>query len=388
MSKSSLKIMFKAAMYKDDYGLEVSVGLPQAASHPIPAKTIETVSEDDLSRHLAELKSKGYVQAHNISPNFKGGGQTLRNEGHLEIKVTKVEERYFGHLSIADVLSPRGPLDITGMSPEQIKVEADCWFWNNIFADEVSEINHPRAVLRYIAEDEIRQEDVLAAGGEGKSEGVREEACKANKKKSLNEIYVLIERAKVVKEKDLQAVRLQELLNGDVLEYGSSNKIVGMELGRKYRVRNNGGDGVGEFGGTRVANEVASCFDTMRREVDKERTEIDIDHELQISGCKYFADQLLMLGNYEFYPKDPGEPLKWKHFHFALKGVNKNWKEAVEELFKEARLKRSQTKGDDISLIDGKMSAKTNGVVDSSIPIENPDLSGYTIDSDAAKREA
>ncbi|KAF6154677.1 hypothetical protein GIB67_000561 [Kingdonia uniflora] len=45
---------------------------------------------------------------------------------------------------------------------------ADCWLWYGIFADEVLEIRHVnnrRDVLRYIAEDEIRQEDILAAGG-------------------------------------------------------------------------------------------------------------------------------------------------------------------------------------------------------------------------------
>ncbi len=43
----------------DDYGLEVSVGLPQAASHVPVSETASTVSEDDLSRRLAELKSRG-----------------------------------------------------------------------------------------------------------------------------------------------------------------------------------------------------------------------------------------------------------------------------------------------------------------------------------------
>ncbi|KAK9091140.1 hypothetical protein Sjap_024317 [Stephania japonica] len=43
----------------DDYGLEVSVGLPQAAAHAIPVKAPEKVDEDDLSRRLAELKARG-----------------------------------------------------------------------------------------------------------------------------------------------------------------------------------------------------------------------------------------------------------------------------------------------------------------------------------------
>ncbi|EFJ11961.1 hypothetical protein SELMODRAFT_125104 [Selaginella moellendorffii] len=45
----------------DDYGLEVSVGLPQAASHtvpPIKEAAIDQADESDLSRRLAELKSR------------------------------------------------------------------------------------------------------------------------------------------------------------------------------------------------------------------------------------------------------------------------------------------------------------------------------------------
>lgn len=42
----------------DDYGLEVSVGLPQAASHTVPEKDTESVVEDDLSKRLADLKSR------------------------------------------------------------------------------------------------------------------------------------------------------------------------------------------------------------------------------------------------------------------------------------------------------------------------------------------
>ncbi|MCO5603939.1 hypothetical protein L7F22_058095 [Adiantum nelumboides] len=42
----------------DDYGLEVSVGLPQPASHAVPEKDTESVVEDDLSRRLADLKSR------------------------------------------------------------------------------------------------------------------------------------------------------------------------------------------------------------------------------------------------------------------------------------------------------------------------------------------
>nr|BCX99764.1 charged multivesicular body protein 1b [Zostera marina] len=42
----------------DDYGLEASVGLPQAAAHAIPEKEKETVEVDDLTRRLADLKAK------------------------------------------------------------------------------------------------------------------------------------------------------------------------------------------------------------------------------------------------------------------------------------------------------------------------------------------
>jgi charged multivesicular body protein 1 len=44
----------------DDYGLEVSVGLPQAGTTAVPVKESATMTaEDDLSRRLAELKSRG-----------------------------------------------------------------------------------------------------------------------------------------------------------------------------------------------------------------------------------------------------------------------------------------------------------------------------------------
>ena len=43
----------------DNYGLEVSVGLPQPAAHAVSTKTQEKVDEDDLSRRLAELKARG-----------------------------------------------------------------------------------------------------------------------------------------------------------------------------------------------------------------------------------------------------------------------------------------------------------------------------------------
>ena len=42
----------------DDYGIEVSVGLPQVIVHAIPTKS-EKVEQNDLSQRLAELKSRG-----------------------------------------------------------------------------------------------------------------------------------------------------------------------------------------------------------------------------------------------------------------------------------------------------------------------------------------
>ncbi|CAK9170323.1 unnamed protein product [Ilex paraguariensis] len=43
----------------DNYGLEVSVRLPQLAAHTVAAKNTEKVDEDDLSKRLAELKARG-----------------------------------------------------------------------------------------------------------------------------------------------------------------------------------------------------------------------------------------------------------------------------------------------------------------------------------------
>eukprot|EP00897_Mesotaenium_endlicherianum_P010464 jgi/Mesen1/9446/ME000626S08695 len=42
----------------DEHGLEVSVGLPAAATHAVPAKESEASAEDDLTRRLAELKNR------------------------------------------------------------------------------------------------------------------------------------------------------------------------------------------------------------------------------------------------------------------------------------------------------------------------------------------
>eukprot|EP00245_Coleochaete_scutata_P007177 TRINITY_DN22287_c0_g1_i1.p1 TRINITY_DN22287_c0_g1~~TRINITY_DN22287_c0_g1_i1.p1 ORF type:complete len:205 (+),score=58.30 TRINITY_DN22287_c0_g1_i1:99-713(+) len=44
----------------DDYGLEVRVGLPQAAAHSVPSQVdAPPVEEDELNRRLAELRSRG-----------------------------------------------------------------------------------------------------------------------------------------------------------------------------------------------------------------------------------------------------------------------------------------------------------------------------------------
>ncbi|CAA6663146.1 unnamed protein product [Spirodela intermedia] len=43
----------------DEHGLEVSVGLPQAANHEIAAKEKDKVDEEDLTRRLADLRARG-----------------------------------------------------------------------------------------------------------------------------------------------------------------------------------------------------------------------------------------------------------------------------------------------------------------------------------------
>lgn len=44
----------------DEHGLEVKIGLPQAANHAVPEKeAAEPNAEDDLSRRLAELRQRG-----------------------------------------------------------------------------------------------------------------------------------------------------------------------------------------------------------------------------------------------------------------------------------------------------------------------------------------
>ncbi|PPD92254.1 hypothetical protein GOBAR_DD10798 [Gossypium barbadense] len=55
----------------DDYGLEVSVGLPQPGAHAVSTKTEEKVDEDDLSRRLAELKARGHFYSLEIKDEGK-----------------------------------------------------------------------------------------------------------------------------------------------------------------------------------------------------------------------------------------------------------------------------------------------------------------------------
>ncbi|KAF6176581.1 hypothetical protein GIB67_034443 [Kingdonia uniflora] len=244
-----------------------------------------------------------------------------------------------------------------------------------------------------------------------------------------------------------QQVKLRTMFNVIDVEPIIIDVTYVQELGKNYRIGSNGGVECGEHVGTRVANEVASCSDVVREEVivilnarlkEKDEQLIFVDdmlmyytlkqnpsklgyrylakflerpllYDMVSTRGKYFADRLFVSGNYKFDPKDPGEPLKWKHFHLALKEVDKKSKvkerlynlrtnyygridslvknqEVVEELFKEAGLKKGQTKGDKVCLIDGKMYAKMKKAADSSIPLKNPDLSGYT--SAATEREA
>ncbi|RVW51962.1 ESCRT-related protein CHMP1B [Vitis vinifera] len=60
----------------DDYGLEVSVGLPQPAAHAVPAKA-EKVDEDDLSRRLAELKAREAGGCHEFEPPWHSSSSKL-----------------------------------------------------------------------------------------------------------------------------------------------------------------------------------------------------------------------------------------------------------------------------------------------------------------------
>lgn len=58
LSRPGTEVNILMQQVAGNYGLEVSVGLPQAAAHTIPAtKDKEKVDEDDLTRSLAELKA-------------------------------------------------------------------------------------------------------------------------------------------------------------------------------------------------------------------------------------------------------------------------------------------------------------------------------------------
>ncbi|KAF6144195.1 hypothetical protein GIB67_004868 [Kingdonia uniflora] len=268
------------------------------------------------------------------------------------------------------------------MPLEQMEMEADRWFWYDIFVEEVREKFHHRAVLRYIAEEEIRQEDVLAVGGVLISCG------------QVNHVPRFIWLIEV----ELQMQFVLDL----------------KELGKNYRVGNRGGDECGEYGGTRVANEVALCSDVAREEVDEEKTKTKIEHAPQTSGRGEYSgggrtrgdtnadldedgrfnpnvfDLLQVVAILNARLKEKREQLIYVDdllVCYKLKQNPSKDQEVVEKLFKEVKLKRGRIKGDEVCLIDGKMSAKTKWAADSSIPLENFDLSGYTTNSATAERE-
>ncbi|KAF6143789.1 hypothetical protein GIB67_016710 [Kingdonia uniflora] len=112
-----------------------------------------------------------------------------------------------------------------------------------------------------------------------------------------------------------------------------------------------------------------------------------------VKGGRYSDKRLLVSGNYEFDKKDPGDPLKRKTFHLALKEVDRNSKvqeelckirngyfgridnlvidqERVGTLFQEEGLKRSRAKGSEVPVIDDMVSAKNKRGAESSLPLE------------------
>ncbi|KAF6144612.1 hypothetical protein GIB67_006104, partial [Kingdonia uniflora] len=210
--------------------------------------------------------------------------------------------------------------------------------------------------------------------------------------------------------------------------------ICAQQLGGRYRVGSSSADvaGLDQF---RVVTRVI--------ELSEEDTDIDVDHELQVSdregsGCgdndveegqdvcygegpetkditmfygmvstggRYTDERLLVSGNYEFDKNDPGEPVKRKVFHLALKECRKK-AEVDEKLYKvregffgkidnlaidqdrwnshfqEAGLKRLRTKVAEVLVIRGKISLKNKRAADGSLPLENPSLAGYNTDTE------
>ncbi|KAF6134914.1 hypothetical protein GIB67_002315 [Kingdonia uniflora] len=128
-----------------------------------------------------------------------------------------------------------------------------------------------------------------------------------------------------------------------------------------------------------------------------------MDHEIPFdvsTGGRYTDEPLLVSGNYEFNQKDLGEPQKRKAFHLALKESRKKAeveeelykiksgffgridnlaidKDQLSDIFQEAGLKRSRTKGSKVSVIGGKISSKNKRAANGSLPLNNPSLKGY-----------
>ncbi|KAF6142474.1 hypothetical protein GIB67_039438, partial [Kingdonia uniflora] len=129
-------------------------------------------------------------------------------------------------------------------------------------------------------------------------------------------------------------------------------------------------------------------------------------YEMVSTGGKYSDERLLVTGNYEFDVNVPGEPLKRKAFHLALKEVDRTSRvnerlynlrkgytgridelaadqEGLSVLFEEAGLKWLRATGSVVSLIDGKMSVENKRSSNVGLPLENQSLAGYFTDTNS-----
>ncbi|KAF6152087.1 hypothetical protein GIB67_031409 [Kingdonia uniflora] len=214
-------------------------------------------------------------------------------EGRLAIKVTEMEEWFSSHFTISEVLPPRGPLDVAEEVLEVVylailryKAEVEIRQEDFLVVGRVpipyGEPNHAscfkRRRLKGFKETREKwlKKKIAKRLGKGSRMGASNSHLSAINTFSLSEFSYLfhVEESKV----QIFDSASSSLSNSFVI--GKEDIFVLVEKAKVAKEKNSE---VVHRQGTRVVNEVASCSDVVIGEVDEERTVTDIELELQNS---------------------------------------------------------------------------------------------------------
>ncbi|KAF6176460.1 hypothetical protein GIB67_043282 [Kingdonia uniflora] len=232
-------------------------------------------------------------------------------EGRLAIKIAEVEERYFGPLLVTEELPKIGVLEFHVCLRSKSR-------WRLIIGN-----------CSYSTDSKIIS---LCSDSFGSS-------LVSLSNIGTEEISVLIEKAKRAKERDLEAARLQgrnranfkakfiKVSNGEGIDTDVDHEP---QAGDRKGCNSGGGE-VAEV----VKEEDVECYGEAPETSEILNFKSKYGIPKNIRG-QYFADCLLVFGNYELDQKDLGELLKRKCFHLALKKVYRNSK--IQEKFIEKGL--------------------------------------------------